>query len=441
MISPARLFRHSARATLLATILVAAGLLTSCSGNGDWVLFRGQGGRGYTSDNIRPPIGIKWKLQLQTDGSTAFAFNNFVIRKNVMYFGSTDGNFYAMDLETGYMKWVFKTGAPVNSIPYADNKNVYFGSNDGNVYAVSRSDGKKVWAYFTGRTVQSTVVRYKNFIIASSDGGSLFFLNLDGKLVNEIQNPVWHRDTFQVYDDVIYLARGPVSNPRTLGAYDLKTDSYNWLLDASVLNADWYSFPAIAGNRVFISTCTYFNDHWQYDYYAFHRQTGQILWHYNDQSVFGNDPPADLYNALDRNLSILDFMAPAVWNNRVIYASGDTILRAFDTHSGALAWSHQFNFRTTSAPMIAGDRVYVGVGGDTQLTAPPNDGKPQQLNSAFQPSGKPVSPRLVCLSARNGKVIWQMNIDGALLSPPVVAGKWIVFGTDKNFVYVLEELI
>lgn len=34
-----------------------------------------------------------------------------------------------------------------------------------------------------------------------------------------------------------------------------------------------------------------------------------------------------------------------------------------------------------------------------------------------------------------------MDIDGALLSPPVIAGKWIVFGTDKNYVYVLEELV
>lgn len=440
--SPEATSRRRGRWALPALAVAAlVTLFSACSGNGDWVQFRGNGGRGYTADSIHPPIGIKWKLQLQTDGTTAFAFNNFVIRNNIMYFGSTDGNFYAMDLETGYMKWVFKTGAPVNSIPFADNKNVYFGSNDGNVYAVSRSDGKEVWHYFTGRTVQSTVVRYKDRIIASSDGGSLFFLSLDGKLMDEIPNPVWHRDTFQVYDNVIYLARGPLSQPRSLGAYDLETHTYHWLLDARVIDAHWYSFPAVQGNRLFISTCTFFNDHWQYDYYALHRLTGELLWHYEDQSVFGNDPPADLYNELDRDLSILDFMAPSVWRNRVIYASGDSIVRAFDTHTGSLMWSHQFNHRTTSATMVAGDRVYVGVRGDDALGTPPSDGRPGQLNSAFTTSAAPASPQLVCLSARNGQVIWRMNIEGNLLSPPVVAGKWIVFGTDKNYVYVLEELL
>ncbi|WP_455383404.1 outer membrane protein assembly factor BamB family protein, partial [Salinispira pacifica] len=194
-------------------------------------------------------------------------------------------------------------------------------------------------------------------------------------------------------------------------------------------------------NRLFISTCTYFNDHWQYDYYAFHRMTGELLWHYEDQSVFGADPPADLYTELDRDLSILDFMAPSVWRNRVIYASGDSIVRAFDTHTGSLIWSHQFDHRTTSATMVAGDRVYVGVRGDDVVGPPPNDGQPNQLNSAYTASGKPSPSKLVCLSARNGQVIWQMNIEGNLLSPPVVAGKWIVFGTDKNYVYVLEELL
>ena len=52
--------------------------------------------------------------------------------------------------------------------------------------------------------------------------------------------------------------------------------------------------------------------------------------------------------------------------------------------------------------------------------------------------GKP--PKLVCLAARNGKKLWELELDGAILSAPVIAGKWIIFGTDKNLFYVLEEL-
>jgi hypothetical protein len=33
-----------------------------------------------------------------------------------------------------------------------------------------------------------------------------------------------------------------------------------------------------------------------------------------------------------------------------------------------------------------------------------------------------------------------MELEGNLLSAPVVSGKWVIFGTDRNFFYVLEEL-
>jgi outer membrane protein assembly factor BamB len=51
-----------------------------------------------------------------------------------------------------------------------------------------------------------------------------------------------------------------------------------------------------------------------------------------------------------------------------------------------------------------------------------------------------MSPELIVLSARDGRVLWRLPIEGALLSAPVVAGKWIIFGTDQNLFYVLEEL-
>ena len=120
-----------------------------------------------------------------------------------------------------------------------------------------------------------------------------------------------------------------------------------------------------------------------------------------------------------QNLKLLDYMAPSLWRNLVIYTSGDTVVRAFHAGSGTLAWSHEFNTPTSSAPTVAGNRVYLGLRGD-------------KLNG--------VKPRLVCLSARNGRLLWQMNVDGALLSAPVIAGRWMIFGTETNVFYVLEEL-
>ena len=49
-------------------------------------------------------------------------------------------------------------------------------------------------------------------------------------------------------------------------------------------------------------------------------------------------------------------------------------------------------------------------------------------------------PKLVCLSAKDGSLLWQMDIEGSILSAPVIAGKRIIFGTDESVFYVLEKV-
>jgi outer membrane protein assembly factor BamB len=70
---------------------------------------------------------------------------------------------------------------------------------------------------------------------------------------------------------------------------------------------------------------------------------------------------------------------------------------------------------------VAGDRVYIGLREGTN----PADPKPS---------------RIVCLSAANGDQMWELEIEGDMLNAPVIAGKWLVFGTDEQYFYVLEEL-
>ncbi len=430
------------RALLVLAALAAMIALSGCGFRDDWIAFRGEGGRGFTRNPMPPPLGVRWKLQLQSAQMRAFAFNNLVIKDNVMYFGSTDGNFYAMDIETGYMRWVFSTGAPVNSIPFADDEVVYFGSNDGHAYAVNKADGTERWRFFTGRTVQSTVLRHNDYIIFSSDGGSTWFLNPDGELVHELVNPIWHRDTFQVYDDVIYFARGPLSNPRTLGAFDLRTREYHWLLPEEIMDATWYSFPAVTNRRVFMATSRSRGDWWEFRHYALDRETGRIEWVHQAESRWGPDRPRNLFLEFRDLLNILDYQAPAVWRNRVIVAGGDNVVRALDARTGEPVWEREFSRRTSSAPVVAGDRVYIGLRGE-DLNAPQQQPTPGFMpwTASVQDELEPRPPRLVALSARTGRVIWELEIEGSILSPPVIAGRWVVFGTDRNFVYVLERVI
>lgn len=410
-----------------ASILAAAALLAlgACSQRGDWVMFRGVQGRGYTPTSLKPPLAVKWKLQLQVQAEPTYAFNNPVVVDDTIYFGSTDGNFYALDIGSGYMRWVFPTRGAINSIPFADDSHVYFGNNLGEVYAVSRKRGEQSWKFQTDSTVQSSIVGYEDYVIFASDGGTAYFLSPDGRQRFTVPNPVWHYNTFQVYDDVLYFAPGPPSQPHAFGAYDLRQRAYLWILDTAQFEAVWYSFPALKGDLLYFSTATPYGEYWGLDYYAFDRRTGQPVWHNGDLSDWGRAGSVQPDWLFEANLRRLDYLAPALWRDLVIFASGDTRVRAYRSRTGAQAWSRSFDRPTSSAPTVAGNRVYFGLETPEAGTARPG------------PAGQ---GRLVCLSARNGRLLWDIEIEGALLSAPVVAGRWLIFGTDRNYFYVLEQV-
>lgn len=421
------------------TIIIFLIVFQGCSVQTDWIEFRGERGSGATENTLFAPLALKWKLKLQESDERANAFNPPVIIGNTIYFGSSDGNFYALDVESGYMNWVFKTDGQINSIPYGDDENIYFGSNDGYVYAVSQKDGTLIWKFFAKSTVQSIVTKYDGMVAFTSDargrfqGASYFLSDNNGVLKHEIPNPVWSYHTFQIYDDYMYFAPGPLENPHSFGVYNMITKAYEWIVETWTIGASWYSFPAVNKDSLYFSACEAGRDYFTLKYFALDRKNGNIVWENTAESDFGPYISEPAYRLLDDDKELLDYLAPSLWNNLVIYTSGDRTVRAFyadsDSYFGEIAWEKEFDYITSSAPTIAGDRVYFGLKGtETE----------HRLGGYSGDEAVPSS--LVCLSARNGKLLWQIDLEGSVLSAPVISGKWIVFGTDQNYFYVLEEV-
>jgi outer membrane protein assembly factor BamB len=393
-----------------------------CSNQFNWIEYRGKKGSGSTQENILPPLGLKWKIKIQEEGMRKKrAFNPPIIIGNIIYFGSPDGNFYAFEIDTGYMKWIFKTKGAVNSVPFADDKNVYFGSNDGNVYAVNRETGEKVWSYYTGRTVQSLVLRYKDYIIFTSDTGATYFLDLDGNPVFTLPNPVWSHHTFQVYDDVVYWA----PQGRRFGAFKIDTKEFLWFVNVNAPYPLWYSFPAIDEKKIYFSSSFFKGTDVEFNYYAMDRITGELIWQKTDSYRGSLFFPLNERTTFLDHVELLDYLAPALWKDLVIYTSGDTLIRAFDKNTGKIVWTKELRYPTSSAPTIAGNRMYFGVNGISGSTD----------------SGLFVSkPKLMCISVEDGTTIWEYETEGAVLNSPLISNGRIIFGTDDNIFYVLEEV-
>jgi outer membrane protein assembly factor BamB len=68
----------------------------------------------------------------------------------VVYFGSGDGNVYALEANTGILKWKFQTGDVVHSSPAVADGTLFIGSWDRYLYALDASSGKEKWRFQTG---------------------------------------------------------------------------------------------------------------------------------------------------------------------------------------------------------------------------------------------------------------------------------------------------
>lgn len=385
----------------------------------DWVVFRGDNGHGYSSKKIYPPIGIKWQFKLQEGEARERHFNPPIVYQNTLYFGSSDSNFYALDITTGFMRWVFETRAPVNSVPFVDNEKVYFGSNDGFIYAVYHKTGDPAWEYFTGFPVNSTIIGYNDTIVFTTDTGATHFFSKDGVELNSVPNYVWEHNSFQINNDVVYFMPGPPEDPHSLAAFSIPENRYIWTLPTGGTGQIWFSFPAVSKNLLHYSSCGIMGTDFVYQYSALDKKTGRVIWEESEYSSIFDMADYEPIELFWENIHLLDYMAPAIWKNYVIYAPGDCSVKAFAASSGKKVWEKRFDFPVSSAPTVSDSRIYLGI--------------------RRSPYGH-VPPSLVCLDASSGKFLWEIETEGDVLGSPVIAGKWIIFGTSLNYVYVLEKL-
>jgi len=117
----------------------------------------------------------KWKFETK-----GWVVSSPAIDAGTVYFASYDSNFYAVDAASGQLKWKFQTGGERHYIgkhihylqpaaeampdpwdfylssPSVWNGAVYFGSGDGNVYALDAAAGTLRWKFQTGDVVHSS---------------------------------------------------------------------------------------------------------------------------------------------------------------------------------------------------------------------------------------------------------------------------------------------
>jgi eukaryotic-like serine/threonine-protein kinase len=150
--------------------------LSSPALDADAVYFGSGDGNVYALDAARGTLRWKYHTGNVVHASPAIA-------AGVVYVGSWDSYFYALDARSGALRWRFKTGEDaaisnqvgIQSSAVIADGTVYFGCRDSNLYALDAATGTKRWAYSTKGSwvISSPVVEGGKVYFTTSDSGLL----------------------------------------------------------------------------------------------------------------------------------------------------------------------------------------------------------------------------------------------------------------------------
>ncbi len=252
---------------------------------------------GSSNKNFYALDALTGLLVWQFTGGGSFSFSSPTVSNGMVYAGCTDNNFYAFDALTGALKWKYATGLSIESSPAVVNGIVYFGSDDHNMYALDAVTGTLKWKYTTGFNLSSSPAVLNGIVYFGSDDGYITALDaLTGQLK-------WNYST------------------------------------QSLVGA---SSPAISNGVLYIG-CRNGN------LYALDAASGSLKWIFSTNGISLEESSPTIYNGV---------VYIAGWYNVPAFTQGGS-LYAVDAQTGSLVWQQLNNIGISSSPFIADGNLYI----------------------------------------------------------------------------------
>jgi outer membrane protein assembly factor BamB len=345
--------------------LLMASLLITPAFASDWSMFKKDASHsGFSTDAVNPPLTVVWKFDLGSDSDSSP-----VIVNDVLYVGSNYG-IHAIDAKTGAGLWTTHTNGFVKSAPTVADGVLYVGADDNRFYAMDINDGTLKWIYknsTNGYTSSPIVVN--NLAYEGSKGGSFYAFDVRNGEIS------WQVLTGKVIESSPAMGDGIIvfgTNGGIIIAVDPVTRKEKWRYDTGI--SDILSSPLIAEGNVFVGS----NDG---NVYALAATNGTLKWKYSigsniqsspsykDGTIFIGSRDSNLY-AIDAGTGNLKWKvqtsgyvdsSPAISNDIVYFGSRNNFLYGLDVNTGKLLFRNstgQNDKDYISSPAISGNMLY-----------------------------------------------------------------------------------
>jgi eukaryotic-like serine/threonine-protein kinase len=216
--------------------------------------------------------------QLGSSGFDVFT-SSPTVQDNTVYVGGRDDYLYAIDANTGQVKWKFHAMTSLEGIrqtPVVGNGMVYFGDIFGNFYAIDINSGNQVWAYpITGNanySNQATLIDQTVYVTLLSSVVALDATTGKEKWKTPSFAPSAYAIKTPAYADGVLYAEGIKNgNYFPMAAYDTVTGKLLWVSNPANPEGLTISSPAVGNNNVYTGT-------FKGGLFAINKQTGVIQW-------------------------------------------------------------------------------------------------------------------------------------------------------------------
>jgi outer membrane protein assembly factor BamB len=143
---------------------------------------------------------VRWRFH------TGRAEPSPVVRNGLAYFGATNGNVYALDLDRRRVRWVFHGGAKITGSPALSGDKLFVGDYAGRVFALDAHTGRLIWRGSAGSRVYGTIAVAGGRVFAPSVFSGLSALSArTGRLLWRIPVGAYLYSSPGVYRDRVYF--------------------------------------------------------------------------------------------------------------------------------------------------------------------------------------------------------------------------------------------
>ena len=367
---------------------------------------------------------------------------------------ATELHSQASDESNDWLEWKYETSGMVYASPVLSGGVVYIGSMDSIFYALDAKSGREKWRFHSGNTIQSSAATYINLVIFGN-GNKLFALTTGGKLkwslrlcedvINNQMDP-WdfHHSSPCIHEGMVFIG----TEKGMLLGLDAKSGEV-------VLRSQTLSEYTIRTTPVVSGDLVMYGD-WDGVFYATHISNGTLAWKY-DTKTDGTFPWVNaihgtplvsnghvFFAGRSCRLYSLDIRTgkkkwhysspsdqwllggPEIADGIVYQGSSDQLLfHAIDAASGDLRWTADMDGRTWGSARVKGDRVYQGANSFYTIDAK---------------SGEILQQYLFPKVHEEKKYGEYLDRTANFHSSPLLYDGMIILGSDDGHIYAIKEL-